>query len=146
MYFEEFRKGECLKTRSRVVTPTDIDLFAAVTGAVNPLFLQGEFAQKRGFKGRISPGALNLAINIGLIYSLGIVDQAIAFMSIDRLKFLTSVYPKDTLSAYLEVIGKKKIEKEDRGVVTFRSILENQEGQKVLEAELVFLIKTKKNR
>ena len=39
MYFEEFSIGQDFKTRSRVVTPTDIDLFAGITGAVNPLFL-----------------------------------------------------------------------------------------------------------
>ena len=127
MYFEDFIKGQCIKTRSRTITSTDIDLFAAITGAVNPLFLHDEFAKKQGLKGRIAPGALTFSL---LLYSVGALDQAIAFMGIEKLKFLELVCPNDILTANVEVIDKRETKKEDRGIVIFNSILINQKNRK----------------
>ena len=39
MYFEDFNLGDKFTTRSRIVTGTDIDMFAILTGATNPTFL-----------------------------------------------------------------------------------------------------------
>jgi acyl dehydratase len=53
MFYFNFKVGDRFISRSRIVTPTDVDLFAGVTGAVNPLFLNEE-ARRRGFEGRIT--------------------------------------------------------------------------------------------
>jgi len=88
MYFEEFSQGNRFTTRSRVVTGADIDIFAALTGAPDPLFLNEEFGKKLGFKGRIAPGVLILALGVGAQYSMGLFDRIIAFLGIDKLRFL----------------------------------------------------------
>jgi len=106
MYFEEFSQGDKFTTRSRVVTGTDMDIFAALTGATNPLFLNEEFGKKRGFKGRIAPGILILALAVGAQYSMGLFDHIIAFLGIDKLRFLSPVYPGDTIKYNVEVIEK----------------------------------------
>jgi 3-hydroxybutyryl-CoA dehydratase len=89
MYFEEFSQGDTFATRSRVVTGTDMDIFAVLTGATNPLFLNEEFGKKQGFNGRIAPGILILALAVGAQYSMGLFDHIIAFLGIDKLRFLS---------------------------------------------------------
>jgi 3-hydroxybutyryl-CoA dehydratase len=141
MYFEEFSRGDKFTTRSRVVTGTDMDMFAALTGATNPLFLNEEFGRKQGFKGRIAPGILILALAVGGQYSMGLFDHIVAFLGIDKLKFLSPVYPGDTIKYNVEVIDKRETEKKERGIIVFKWVGENQDGKSVLEAEGTFMMR-----
>ncbi len=143
MYYEELNQGDKITTRRRVVTGTDIDTFAIMTGAINPLFLEDAFAKKLGFKGRIAPGILTLALATGLQYATGLFDDIIAFLGIDKLKFLATVNPGDTIWAEAEVIAKKEID-EERGIVNFRWLVKNQEDKPTLEAETTFMLKRKR--
>ena len=140
MYYEELNRGTKITTRRRVVTGTDIDVFATMTGAVNPLFLDDEFGKKLGFKGRIAPGILTLALATGLQYATGVFDDIIAFLGIDRLKFLAAVSPGDTIWCESEVVETKEV-RADRGIVKFRWLIKNQDNAPVLEAETVFMMK-----
>ncbi len=142
MYYEELNQGDKVTTRRRVVTGTDIDTFAIMTGAINPLFLEDGFGKRLGFKGRIAPGILTLALATGLQYATGLFDDIIAFLGIDKLKFLATVNPGDTIWAEAEVIAKKEIDGE-RGIVSFKWLAKNQEERPVLEAETTFMLKRK---
>ncbi len=141
MYFEEFSEGDKFVTRPRVVTGTDMDIFAALTGATNPLFMNEEFGRKRGFKGRIAPGVLILALGVGAQYSMGLFDHIIAFLGIDKLRFLSPVYPGDTITYNVEAIEKRKTARNGRGIIVFRWVGQNQEAKSVLEAEGTFMMK-----
>jgi len=141
MYFEEFSQGDRFATRSRVVTETDTDIFAALTGATNPLFLNEEFGKKQGFKGRIAPGILILALAVGAQYSMGLFDHIIAFLSIDKLRFLSPVYPGDSIKYNVEVIEKRETERKERGIIVFKWVGENQDGKSVIEAEGTFMMR-----
>lgn len=141
MYFEDFIQGDRFETRPRVVTGTDIDIFAAFTGATNPLFMDEGFGKRLGYKGRIAPGFLTLSLVTGLQYSMGLFDHIIAFLGIDKLRFLTSVNPGDTITCSVEVLEKRVARKQDRGTVTTRWNCHNQEGQLVLELLANFLVR-----
>jgi acyl dehydratase len=143
MYFEEFSQGDKFTTRSRVITGTDIDIFAALTGATNPLFLSEEFGRKQGFKGRVAPGMLVLALGVGAQYSTGLFDHIVAFLGIEKLKFLSPVYPGDAIKYNVAVIDRRETDKKDRGIVVFRWVAENQDGKPVLEAEGIFMMRKK---
>jgi 3-hydroxybutyryl-CoA dehydratase len=142
MYYEELNQGDKITTRRRVVTGTDIDTFAIMTGAINPLFLEDGFGKRLGFKGRIAPGILTLALATGLQYATGLFDDIIAFLGIDKLRFLATVNPGDTIWAEAEVIAKKEIDGE-RGIVSFGWLAKNQEERPVLEAETTFMLRRK---
>jgi acyl dehydratase len=92
MYFEESSKGDKSTTRARVVTWTDMDDFAAPTGATNPLFMNEEFSKGRGFIGLIAPGVLVVGLGVGAQYSIGSFDNIIAFLGIDKLRFLEACF------------------------------------------------------
>jgi acyl dehydratase len=141
MYFEEFNQGDRFTTRCRVVTGTDIDIFAALTGATNPLFLSEEFGRKQGFRGRVAPGMLILSLGVGAQYSTGLFDHIVAFLGIDKLQFLSPVYPGDAIKYDVAVIDKRETEKKDRGIIVFKWVAVNQEGKSVLEAEGIFMMR-----
>ncbi len=145
MFFEDFEVGKKLVTRSRVITPTDIDLFAGLTGAVNPLFLSDEAARKRGFEGRIAPGMLVLSMAIGLMYQLGLFDNIIALTGVDGVRFRSPVRPGDELVVECEVVEKKEAKSGKAGVVRFRVVCRNETKGVACAEGYVTLLYSKKS-
>ncbi len=143
MYYEDFQLDQAIQTRSRVVTGTDIDLFAGLTGAVNPLFLSDEFAKKRRQKGRLTPGPLLFSLTIGLCYQAGAYDQVVAMAGVKEMKFLLPVHPGDMITATATPIDLHPSKKDDRGVVVLRHHLVNQNDERVLEADVTYLMRRK---
>lgn len=141
MYFEDFEEGVKLTTRERTVTETDIELFASLTGALNPLFLSKKFAQELGQKDRIAPGLLTLSLAVGLEYQLGIFDRIHALLGMNA-KFPAPVYPGDRIRCEVEVKEKKE-KRDDRGLVKLKSWCKNQDGTIVMEVEKTLLVRKK---
>lgn len=139
MYFEDFKEGQAFVARKRVVTGTDIDLFATMTGAVNPLFLSRDFAVSSKMRDRVAPGILTFGLMVGTLYQLGLFDNIVALASVDKLAFLQPVYPGDIIESRAVVRTKKETSKPDRGVVVLHASCSNQEDAKMLEAELTFI-------
>lgn len=140
MYFEEFSLNQKFTSRPRVITATDVELFCALTGATNPLFLDDQFAKSLGHKSRIVPGLLTVALITGQNYQLGIFDHIIALAGIDKLKFKAPVYIGDSIKSEVEVIEKREIDS-SRGLVRLRVSCFNQAGQVVAEWEQVMVVK-----
>lgn len=143
MYYEDFELGKAFTTRSRVLTGTDIDLFAAVTHAVNPLFLSDERAQVAGLAGRIAPGPLLFSMTIGLCYQAGLYDHIVAMAGVDAMKFLAPVHPGDTLTVVATPVKKQATKKPGRGLVVLRHELRGPNDKTVLTADVTYLICTR---
>jgi acyl dehydratase len=62
----------------------------------------------------------------GILHGTGM-----AFLSVD-LKIPNPVHIGDTLTVAIEVIDRRETKKPDRGIVTFRHRLSNQEGSEVV--------------
>jgi len=144
MFFEEFEVNKMTTSRSRVVTGTDIDLFCALTGAVNPLFLSDETARKAGQPARMTPGPLLFSFTIGLCYQAGVFDHVIAMAGVNNMRFHSPVHPGDMLTASAMPLETKPTKKADRGVVVLKHELKNQHGALVLDAEVTYLMRTRK--
>lgn len=139
MYLEEFNIGDRFSTRSRLITGTDVDLFAALTGATNPVFLDDECGREMGYKGRIVPGMLTLSLALGLQYGAGLLDHTRAFLGINSIRFLAPLTPGDAIKCHTEVAKKKDMEG-DSGIITFNWACENQDQNTILQAEATFMI------
>jgi acyl dehydratase len=139
MYFEEFNDGDRFTTRTRVITGTDVDLFAVLTGLTNPVVLADECGRKMGYKGRIVPGLLTLSLLMGLAYSTGIHDHARALVGMDKLRFLSPLNPGDSITCQIEVLNKKETGN-DSGIIAFKWTGENQDKNPVLEAEVALTV------
>lgn len=140
-YFEELNIGDKFVSPGRTLTEADIVNFAAVSGDYNPLHTDEEFARRGVFGSRIAHGLLTLAIASGLISRTGILEgTTIAFLGSSQ-RFLAPVKPGDTLTLHTEVVNKKRALKPDRGIVTLKLTIVNQQATPVMESEWDLLLK-----
>ena len=117
---------------TRLVTPTELDMFCNITGMRGDAFLSDEVARSRGMKSRLLPGAMSFAILFSLLEK--VLEGAI-FTGVNNLKLLAPVYPNDKLKAEAEVLGKKETSKGDRVFVTYSWVLKNQDEVTVAQGE-----------
>jgi acyl dehydratase len=103
------------------VEQRDIQLFAAVSGDVNPVHLDAEFAAGTAFKGCIAHGMLSGAI-ISAAIAMELPGPGTIYLG-QTLRFTAPVRPGDTISVRLEVTDKK----DKRNTVTLDCKVYNQE-------------------
>ena len=130
--FDEMQVGDEFESHGRTLTETDIVNFVGMAGIKLPIFVDEEFCNKHSpFKTRIAPGFLVLALTAGMIED--IIGQAIAALSLDKIKFSTVVKPGDTLRARTRIEAKRNTSDGKRGILTIVPRVYNQRGELVLE-------------
>src|SRR5712692_11033620 len=99
MFYEDFQIGSKQTTFGRTVTEADIVIFAGMTGAINPLFLDEEYARNSSYGHRIAPGLLTLSLATGLAYQLPTGPFGEGFLALLGMSFRASkaVFVGDTL-------------------------------------------------
>ncbi|MDG6997819.1 MAG: MaoC family dehydratase N-terminal domain-containing protein [Nitrososphaerota archaeon] len=144
MYYEDFEIGSKQVTFGRTVTEADIVIFAGLTGASNPLFLDEEYSKKTTFGHRIAPGLLTLSIATGCAYQLPTGPFGEGFVALLGMSFkaLKPVYAGDTLKVTVTV--KEKIpQKEGRGRVVLEMSVGNQRDETVMLVDGNFMVRTR---
>lgn len=108
IHFEDLSEGMSASF-SRTVTESDIVLFAGVSGDMNPVHLDAEYAEKTVFKGRIAHGMLSAAF-ISTVLGTKLPGPGTVYLA-QSLKFKAPVRIGDTVTATCEVVlldGEKK--------------------------------------
>lgn len=123
MYFEDLEEGQILTSRTRVMTPTDIESFTSMSWAVNPIFLSDEAARSAGLAGRVAPGALVVSYAVGLLYQLGLFDHIVAMTELSS-RFTSPISPGDAMQVECRVDSKREID-ERRGLVRLTATCKN---------------------
>lgn len=141
-YLDDLDVGTCWKTRGRTITEADLLTFGTWSGDMHPLHTDEEYASRTQFGGRIfhGPGALAIAfgLEMGLGWKLG---SAIAFLGIREWNLLAPVRMGDTLHVTEEVVDlRPSATKPDRGIVTTRVRVLNQNGVVCQEGEWTVLL------
>jgi acyl dehydratase len=126
--------GDKFITKPRVVTKTDLELYAISTGDYHPMFLSEERAQAIGWKTQLVPGLLTFSIAVGLLIQSGFISDVMAFLGTDKVKFNSPVYPYDTIRIETEVLSKKQT-KSGNCICSYKWIVRNQNGEAVAEGE-----------
>lgn len=140
-YFEEFAVGDRVETPTRTVTSADIAAFAALTGDMNRLHLDDDFARGHGFRERIAHGALVLSLALGMAWQTGILeDTTRAFREVEAWKFTSPAYPGDVLALVVEVTALRAYPRLKSGAVTFAATVTNQRGDAVCGGSLHLLM------
>jgi len=137
-FYEDFEIGNKFVTRTRFVSGSEIELIVGLMGATNPLFLNKDVAESKGFEGKITPGVLISAYAFGLEYRTGIYDNIIALVAVDEMKFKAPLLHGDPLRSELEVIHTKETSRPDRGIIVFQRRCYVREKE-IIEAKLTFL-------
>ncbi len=140
-YFEDFELGQVFKHHwGRTLTEGDNSLFTSLTMNFNPVYFNREYARSLGYRDVL----VNHLLVMNVVFGLSVEDlseRAIAHLGYERLRFIGTVYPGDTLTSESEVLSKRDTSRADRGVVKFRTSGFNQHDEKVLEYERPVLIR-----
>lgn len=132
-YFDDFVRGEEIELGSVEVTEEAIIEFAEQFDP-QPFHVDVEAAKETPFGGLIASGWHTCAIYMRLLYD-GMIRESSSQGSsgMEELRWLAPVRPGDTLRArYVVVDAQPSATKPNRGTVTFRSEMLNQDDVVVL--------------
>jgi len=138
--FDEFEIGEEIIGGARTITEADVDAFARLSGDFQPEHMNEEYAKKGAFGQRIGHGLLTLSAAVGLINQTGVFEGTIIAVLEIQVHFLKAVKFGDTIRVIEKIVNKKESSKKDRGVITLKLTVYNQEDMPVLEADFIGLI------
>lgn len=134
--YDELNTGDTAHV-THTVTERDLILFATVSGDVNPVHLDEEFAAATPFKGRIAHGMLS-----GALISAAIACELPGPGSIyigQEMSFLRPVRLGDEIRIELEVL-----EKLPKNRVRIATRVINQEGKKAVDGVATVMAPTEK--
>jgi 3-hydroxybutyryl-CoA dehydratase len=123
---------------SKLVEEKDIQLFAAVSGDVNPVHLDAQFAATTQFKERIAHGMLTGAV-ISAALALELPGPGTIYLG-QSLRFRLPVKIGDEITVQLEVTEKR----DDKGFVTLDCKAVNQRGKVVASGTAEVMAPTEK--
>src|SRR5690606_40788216 len=114
---------------ARTVTETDVVMFAGMTGDMNPLHIDHEFARSTPFGRPIAHGLLGMSLVAGLgCYSPWM--QTAAFVAIREWKFVKPLYVGDTVRVRTELLTKTPRGRR-HGLISWQRSLVNQSDEVV---------------
>ena len=116
MYWEDFEVGKRYETYGRTVTEGDLSLFCAFVGYHVPLFINEEYAKRTQYGGRIAPSAFTMSVS-------------------------AAVRAGDTIRTEVEVVSKRETKTPEKGIVTFRDHVLNQNDETVFEIDKIVMLK-----
>ena len=132
----ELEIGDTLKTKSRTVTLEDIEHFAHFTGDTFYAHMDEEAAKASPiFEGRVAHGYLILSFAAGLFVDPD-PGPVLANTGLENLRFLTPLYPGDSMQVELTVRS-KSLKSEDTGVVRWAVEIFNQKDELVATYDLL---------
>jgi 3-hydroxybutyryl-CoA dehydratase len=123
---EDFQVGQHV-TFTKTFTEEDMQRFVAITGDVNPLHVDEEFARKTKFGRRVLQGMLTASILSTMVGML--LPGTGAIYRSQTLTFLLPVYLGDTVTAHFVV---RAIDRAKHRL-TIDSWIENAAGERVIE-------------
>jgi len=120
---------------AKTVTETDVYLFAGITGDINPIHINQEYANNSIFKDRVAHGMLSAGF-ISAVIGVQLPGPG-SIYSGQTLKFLAPVHIGDTITATVEVT-EIIVEK---GRVILKTTCANQDGKVVLDGEATIVLR-----
>ena len=118
---------------SKTISESDVNLFAGITGDLNPAHVDAVSAARGMFRQRIAHGMLTGSF-ISTVLAMQLPGPGSIYVS-QTLNFRAPVFFGDTLTARVEAIEKL----EQRRWVKFKTTVTNQDGKTVVEGEAVVI-------
>jgi len=114
---------------AKTITDADISHFVAITGDVNPLHINEEFARTTFFGQRIAHGMLSASLFSTMVW-LHLPGIGAIYRS-QNIEFKRPVHIGDTITAVFVIT---EIDP-DKNLIRFDSFIENQRGERVIDGE-----------
>ncbi|MDD2324786.1 MAG: bifunctional enoyl-CoA hydratase/phosphate acetyltransferase [Alphaproteobacteria bacterium] len=137
--FDEINVGDYAKI-TRKLTRRDIELFAIVSGDVNPAHLDDDYSFKSRFHGVIAHGMLSAAM-FSAVLGTKLPGPGTIYLE-QGLKFLKPVRPDDTIEVTVTVVSKDM----EKKFLTLNCIGVNQDNKEVVIGIATVLAPTEKIR
>lgn len=137
--FDEIKIGDSVQCE-KTLTERDILLFAEVSGDVNPVHLDADYAAGTLFKQRIAHGMWSGA-QISAVLGVQMPGPGTIYLG-QSLSFRAPVYLGDTITFELTVSDKR----EDKKIVVLQCKGSNQHGKTVVTGEAQVIAPTDKIR
>ena len=139
-YLEELRIGETLVTEPRTVTLEDIERFADLSGDHFYAHMDAQAAAANPlFGARVAHGYFVVSAAAGLFVDPD-PGPVLANYGLDNLRFLTPVYPGDTLTVTMTCKERKARQTEDYGEVRWDLQITQQDDKVVATYDVLTLV------
>ncbi len=135
--YDEIKLGESASL-TRTLTKQDIQLFAIITGDMNPAHLDEAYAKTDIFHQIVGHGMWTGSMFSALL-GMQLPGPGTIYLK-QTLEFLHPVHLGDTITASVKVIAKDDKKKS----ITFETICANERGEHVLQGEALVLAPTEK--
>lgn len=132
--YEDFENEQVLAHHwGRTLTAADSIAFSTATCALNPLYVNSEFARAHGHPDVLINPMLVLCAAVGLSVE-DLSEAGGPFLGVDEASFLKPVHPGDTITASSTVVDKREsASRPGTGIVTWRTEVRNQRDEVVLQ-------------
>lgn len=110
---------------ARTITAAEVDSFGYLSGDLNPLHMDEEFAARSPFGRRVVHGLLTGAL-VSTTHTQ-LTGPGYAYVG-QELKFLGPVFIGDTVNVEVTVVGKKHAKR----ILILDTVVSKQDGQKVM--------------
>jgi oxepin-CoA hydrolase/3-oxo-5,6-dehydrosuberyl-CoA semialdehyde dehydrogenase len=139
-HLEDLQLGDCVVTSARTVTLEDIEHFAHFTGDTFYAHMD-EVAAKANpfFGGRVAHGYYIVSIAAGLFVEPN-PGPVLANYGVDNLRFLTPVFPGDSLKVTLTCKQKNPRITENYGEVRWDAVVANQNDKVVAQYDVLTMV------
>lgn len=140
-HLEELQLGDSVVSASRTVSLADIEHFAEFTGDTFYAHMDEEAAKANPFfGGRVAHGYLVVSLAAGLFVDPS-PGPVLANYGIDNLRFLTPVFPGDSLKVTLTCKQKNPRATEIYGEVRWDAVVTNQNDKVVAQYDVLTMVK-----
>ena len=142
-YLEDFEIGEKVVSPGRTVTEADIVMFASLSGDWNELHTNAEYMKDSPFGQRIAHGMLTLSIAsvLGMRASGRPPVEVLAFLGMDKVRFVAPVFIGDTIRVESEVIEARPSKSmPGAGILKFKNTVKNQRDEDVATWETALMV------
>lgn len=143
-HFEDFVRGQVMRTIRRTIAEADMLAFVQLTGLFEELWLDAGRTEATGlYQGRLVPGYLTLSFAEGLFVIGGWTRNAVGMLGVDDVRWNAPLVCGDTIHAEVEVMEARASRSPDRGVVVMRHRVLKQDGTEVLSYQSARLVQTR---
>lgn len=123
---------------SKVITKEMVETFSEISGDINPLHLDDNYAKNTIFKGRIAHGILVSGL-ISAAIANKLPGEGAIYLT-QSLKFTKPVKLNDKITAAVEIISID----DENSKITLSTICRNAEGKIVIDGEAQVLVPKKR--
>lgn len=145
LFYEEVEPGLRFDTGALVVTESHIVQFAGLSGDFFDVHMDDEYARELGFPRRIAHGLLGLILTDGLKNRARTLFAGVASLNWNW-NFRRPIFAGDRIRASVTVADKRLTRRADRGILTLRFELTNQNGEVVQDGTNLLMVRTRAPR